>query len=109
MKAAYVILLLVIAILLAGCSTRSTDVIVGTWQSDAQGDLQFTFYENGTYVGLYKIDSAYYEAGNGTWKPLNNSGYLMMGPDSFIKQLKYMNGKLYSVDDTNNSLSRVYR
>jgi hypothetical protein len=32
-----------------------------------------------------------------------------MGPDSFIKQLKYMNGKLYSVDDTNNSLSRVYR
>ncbi len=81
MKAAHVFILLIIAVLVAGCSTRSRDVIVGTWQSDIDKEYQLTFYDNGTYVSLFDVNGTIHEGYNGTWKALNNSEYIMMGPN----------------------------
>lgn len=107
MKAAQVFILLIIAVLIAGCSTHSKDVIVGTWQSDIDSEFRVAFYDNGTYVSLFDVNGTISEGYNGTWKALNNSEYFLTVPGFEIVELKYLQGKLYNVHNIDYTFSRA--
>ena len=107
MKAAQVFMLVIIAALVAGCSTRSRDVIVGTWQSDSEKEYLLTFYDNGTYVTMFNVNGTISEGYNGTWKALNNSEYTVICPSFDPIELKYVQGKLYNVYNIDYTFSRA--
>jgi len=106
----FVILLLTTAALVAGCSSRTSDVIVGTWQSDNFESSRMAFYDNGSCAILYESGGAYYEDFDGKWKALNNSEYVMyVNTTNDILEFKYMYGKLYEVQNVNNAFTKVSR
>jgi glyoxylate utilization-related uncharacterized protein len=110
MKAARILMIVTIAMLVAGCSTRSGDQIVGTWQSDNDRENQLAFYDNGTYASLYDVNGTTHVAYDGSWKALNNSEYQLfpnVSGQTQVLEFKYMNGKLYNRHNIDHTFSRA--
>ena len=113
--------LLISAVVLCGCTTKTTDPIIGTWQSDNIPELTLVFtnnnstsYTNGTaqmtWNNTFSLYGIWKSWGNNSytasflWLDPEHKNYTMLGySDIFIK---YGNGKLYTTIDQLSSFDR---
>lgn len=83
MKKRVIVLICLIAVLLVGCGKNSS--LVGTWDTDAEGKLDFELYSDGT--GIAENYSLEWVAENGKLKVTFDVGILGTVADSYSYEL----------------------
>lgn len=103
LKSLTVILILAAILAVSGCTTKTTDPIIGTWQADDIPGMTLTFtdqnstlYTNGTAQLSWNGSTM-----DGMWRSLGNDSYTAMFARSDLQtivdvRMKYDHGALYT-------------